>query len=132
MIRMLEAYVCDKAKARNTPRAAKWFLTHFSFYLAANILHEPLKVRISGDQSRSGSQQPLNLLIRQIEPGPQFGLSPRILSPDFATGITHSGVEWAEGFKSVTYGSFLERSVLIPRSAAFPESGSTIMTCGPM
>jgi hypothetical protein len=25
----------------------------------------------------------------------QFGLSPRILSPDFATGITHTGV--AEG-----------------------------------
>jgi len=28
---------------------------------------------------------------------PQFGLSHRILSPEFATGITHSGVEWGDG-----------------------------------
>jgi hypothetical protein len=42
-----------------------------------------------------------------LKPQSQFGLSPRILSPDFATEITHTGVEWAEGFKSVTYGLIL-------------------------
>jgi Pyruvate kinase, barrel domain len=46
--------------------------------------------------------------------------------------ITQSGVEPAAELMSVTYGSLLERSWLIPRSASVAESGSTTMTCGPI